>query len=839
MNQDLIHKLRFSYAGQNEVHSLPLPLKDSLQLISRFFKNNTHNKLCLVFPSKEHASQWLATPITLNEILQDYGSFREEITESYKRFRIGEKLILNNEAVVEWVRIKETEKDGITKRLAVFRTKSTKGSSSLEISIPFEKITKLQRTHRKVLSPQRKVMEALPKRNITCLEHLLQLETFGNQEFIKSRTCLVTKYKSFSESVENILMNMESLENYFPIGRIDENGATNFNSPLLLANNLSSLALYSIVNPITKILIDGFSAIQERGTDFSDIDVKNIPTILITDLAEIESFETITNYGFDFFNFTKENLKLDYQTTTSPFHIFENKLRKYASFNVTKEICQDIELESITQKIHSIEKDESNNDLTTLKVSLIQLTNIISRIAHIPTREEISALTVKLNSIETLFLRCRMWLGDSHKPIDASISTLNLVIGKLAAKPSEKCERLKLLINSRQYHYIICATEEEAKALNDSLPINAQKPRVIAVADVSDELLSTQPQKAIITGWLKSTNVNRILSTFLFSELTFLFYQFENKYYNSLQRRNRQYSENIKATIDNNGIQSESQNGFSDLYSGDDSIQTTYESSFDILDFELRIDNSQYSKYLVDDKNQESIKAKRVNFQTNDFLYSTETHRFLVLKEIGERKKGLLSLQKKTLDELKSGDFIILINTSTDILAELVEKTTDRVELQQVKEWANLWKVLLRDYFEFKIQKDFNRLVSELLAQGCKKHKLTIRNWLSDPLIIGPEDDSDLLSIAEVTSSKKLFDNISKVRDSIRTMTGWRMKASDYLAGKIKAQIHEFANNSTINRKTVIDGLGNLNILKVVEISNVWDNIDARYVNRLLQKENI
>lgn len=839
MNQDLIHKLRFSYAGQNEVHSLPLPLKDSLQLISRFFKNNTHNKLCLVFPSKEHASQWLATPITLNEILQDYGSFREEITESYKRFRIGEKLILNNEAVVEWVRIKETEKDGITKRLAVFRTKSTKGSSSLEISIPFEKITKLQRTHRKVLSPQRKVMEALPKRNITCLEHLLQLETFGNQEFIKSRTCLVTKYKSFSESVENILMNMESLENYFPIGRIDENGATNLNSPLLLANNLSSLALYSIENPITKILIDGFSAIQERGTDFSDIDVKNIPTILITDLAEIESFETITNYGFDFFNFTKENLKLDYQITTSPFHIFENKLRKYASFNVTKEICQDIELESITQKIHSIEKDESNNDLTTLKVSLIQLTNIISRIAHIPTREEISALNVKLNSIETLFLRCRMWLSDSHKPIDASISTLKLVIGKFAAKPSEKCERLKLLINSRQYHYIICATEEEAKALNDSLPINTQKPRVIAVADVSDELLSTQPQKAILIGWLKSTNVNRILSSFLFSELTFLFYQFENKYYNSLQRRNRQYSENIKATIDNNGIQSESQNGFSDLYSGDDSIQTTYESSFDILDFELRIDNSQYSKYIVDDRNQESIKAKRVNFQTNDFLYSTETHRFLVLNEIGERKKGLLSLQKKTLDELKSGDFIILINTSTDILAELVEKTTDRAELQQVKEWANLWKVLLKDYFEYKIQKDFNRLVSELLAQGCKKHRLTIRNWLSDPLIIGPEDDSDLLSIAVVTSSKKLFDNISKVRDSIRTMTGWRMKASDYLAGKIKAQIHEFADNSLINRKTVIDGLGNLNILKVVEISNVWDNIDARYVNRLLQKENI
>jgi hypothetical protein len=206
---------------------------------------------------------------------------------------------------------------------------------------------------------------------------------------------------------------------------------------------------------------------------------------------------------------------------------------------------------------------------------------------------------------------------------------------------------------------------------------------------------------------------------------------------------------------------------------------------------------------------------------------------------MGERKKGLLKLQKITLDELKSGDFMVLINTNTDILADLVQRTTNRDELRQVKEWADLWKILLRDYFEFKIHKNFNRLVAELSAQGCKKHRLTIRNWLSDPLIIGPDDDSDLLSIAVITNSKKLFDNISKVRDSISTMTGWRMKASDFLASKIKAQIHEFADDSTINRKTVIEGLGNLNILKVAEISNDWDNIDVRYANKLLQKENI
>jgi hypothetical protein len=127
-------------------------------------------------------------------------------------------------------------------------------------------------------------------------------------------------------------------------------------------------------------------------------------------------------------------------------------------------------------------------------------------------------------------------------------------------------------MNKQNYDYIICPTADEAQALKLSLPEFAQS-QILSIADVNDSLLSNKPIKGILTGWAKSNNINRILSSFLFSELTVLFYQFENKYYNSLQRRNRQYSENIKATINSKGIRSESESekpkGFSDLYLGD------------------------------------------------------------------------------------------------------------------------------------------------------------------------------------------------------------------------------------------------------------------------------
>ena len=107
------------------------------------------------------------------------------------------------------------------------------------------------------------------------------------------------------------------------------------------------------------------------------------------------------------------------------------------------------------------------------------------------------------------------------------------MIQKFAASPSEKCARLNELMKLNQYDYIICTTENEALSL--SLYLNSlhskHKPNVISIADVNNSLLDNEPVKAILTGWAKSNNVNRLLSSFLFSDLTVLFYQFEGKYF--------------------------------------------------------------------------------------------------------------------------------------------------------------------------------------------------------------------------------------------------------------------------------------------------------------------
>jgi hypothetical protein len=842
MDQDWIHKLQYSYAEERETHPLPLPLKDSLQLIWEFFKYNTTNKLCIVFPSKEYSAQWISIPIALSLIESDYNHFKDEITGSYQQYKPGDKLMLNNKAIVEWVGVRKKTFEGPT-----FRTKDTRGLRT-EITIRFCDVMMLRRApkHRKALSSSKTAYAAAPsqsEKNITPIDDLLRIEAYGNKEFIKHSVCLVSKLKSYNDAIDGISLNSFAIRDYFREGIINDNGNAEESGSLLISNNFTNLVLHlSQLNNIAMILIDGYSAIGERGTDFSDIDALNLPTILFTDLSEIETFENIGKYGFEFFNFTKDNIRLGTTLTNSPFHLFERKLKNFINFDLRKECCHNSELETITEMIYSIEKDELNNDLKNLKIPLIQLTNLVSRIAHIPMADEIENFNLKIVTIESMLNQSRFWLGESYNPIQKAVIQLKSVFEKYSSSPSEKCVRLNELLNVNFYDYIICATEAEKNALNRYLYNAPTKhtPQVISVADVTDNLSVNKPVRAVLTGWAKSNNMNRIFSSFIFKELTILFYQFENKYYNSLQQRNRTHCEIIKPTINLNGIhlneESKQLNGFDNFYSDRGLVETVPEKEFDIIDFEQKLDTAQYSKYSAKGNLIESIKAKRIDFDSDLFFYTTESHKLLVINELIERKGEAASIYRKKVESLKAGDIIALINTDRDILVELVEKNTSSEELVSVTKWTELWKNLLKDYYAA-VGYNFTLVINGLRINGCKKHEMTIRTWLQDESRIGPDDNADLISIALLTNSNLLNDNIITVRKAISKMKGWRMKASDFIIDKITSKIHEFAESSIINKNISVEGLGTVIVLKIIDISNVWENIDVRYVNRLLKKD--
>ena len=835
VNKKLIQKLKYSFTGQEEIHPLSMPLKESLQIISDFFVNNSNNKLCLVFPTKEFAAQWLSVPTVLCLIESDFSQYKNEIIKSLETYKKNDRIILNNEAVVDWI---GKSADGF-----VFRHKEFNGVDTITIDI--KKISKIQPApvNRKALSGYKRVIEALNDNNENPVDKILGIQSFGNKLFQKNSICLISKHISFENSISEISLNNFLVDEYFKHGKIDESGEVETRSPLVISNNLCNLALYlTLSESVSKIIIDGFSAIQERAVDFNDIDVKKIPTILITDLSEIETFENIGDYGFDFFNFTKENLQLEEIEKHSPFSSFDEKLKKYITFNLRKEICSNTNLESITQLIHSIETDESVKELVNLKISLIQLTNFLSRIVHPLSEEEISFYKSMLRRIESQFIENRFYLGGSVNAIEESISSLSSVLERFIFHTSEKCLRFSELMKIHDYDYIICTTEDETKSLSTYIkysPDFFHKPKVISVAEINNKLLSYNPVKAILTGWAKSNNINRILSSFLFSELTVLFYQFECRYFNSLQNRNMRFSGNVKSTIRKDGIhaktESEKGNGFIDLYKRDSKIDDFPESNFDISTFELKLDNAQFSKYIVKENMSDSIKAKRVEFKNDKFIYLTETHGLLVLENFYQSLNKSLYIHKSRIENLHPGDVIAFMKTEREVLNDIVGKLTTPADLNATTKWIELWKDLLRKHY-LQLDFNFNKLVEELREKGCTREPVTIRSWLLDELRIGPRKDEDLISIALMTNGTELYNHINEVRKAIKQMTGWRMKASDYVIEQLKSKIKKTYSSIQVNSTIDFEDFGEVEILEIVDIKNSQDFIDIRNVNRLLEK---
>lgn len=838
MNQELLQKLRYSRSEEIETYPLPLVLKESLLLISAFFKNNQSNKLCIVFPTRGSVAQWLSIPLALSEIREDYLKFSSEIYDAYKKYKPGEKLFLNNKAVVEWVRGDESTFTFKTKG-QIFKYNPWKNTTGDIISVNTERINNLRPApaNRK-LSSRKTVYKNLRPNSEHPLDKLLSLNSNGNLLFIKTSICLVTKYKLFEDSINDTLLNNNDITDYFKQGKIGENGKVSENSPFLITNNFSNLILYLAESiPVSKIIIDGFSAVNPK-SDFSEIDRDfNIPTILITDLSEIETFKEIKNHGFDFFNFTNENITIEVNGTYSPFRNFERKLSKYISFRVEREICSSAELESVSKKLHSLTKDDSDENLNLLRISLIQLSNLLSRVCYVASETEIENFSHKIAKIESHFIKCQLWLGDSLKPLEEAISLLKVFIDKLLNSKTEKCTRLEELLK-QNYDYIICPSEDEARTLSNH--IRNANTKVISVADVNDNILSGEPVKAILTGWPKSPNMNRILSSFLFSELSILFYEYENGYYSSLQMRNKQSNENAKPTVGRSGIRSsagEAQpKGFEDLFSEVEVLKSTSATPFDIVEFELNLDNTQYSKYAGKGNLADSCKAKRIDFENNTFIYATESHKFLVINELMDSGKSNPNIHGKKYEALQTGDVIAFINTVRDVLAEQVEKSTKPNDLEKVKKWTQLWKILLRDHFT-SIDNDFKTLVESLREFECQKHPVTIKNWLQDDNLIGPDSNDDLRSIAMISNSELLMENIDVVREAIEQMTSWRFQAAIIVRDKIRNKLLDIAEPSIINTSIEIPDLGRVEILKISELKKEAEEIDKRFVHRLIAKE--
>lgn len=818
MDEQFISLLGYGQAKTVDTYPLPAEMQQMLRHADEFFSSAVGHKLCMVLPAKERTAQWLAVPMVLDMLKKDFGRFSGEIYQSHLRYKRGEKLILNEDAIVEWDHYNE---EGI-----FFKTKAEKESSGALIQVKFEDIIKLKPApaNRKVLSAKNRVMSAFFPRGEQYLDQLLQIKSRGNNQFIKRSICLVGKFKHYEELNNHLGIDGRPLQSLITYGKINDRGNAPAHHSLLLTNNLSALSLYSTEpDRIAAIIIDGASFVDEERTNFADIDAAGLPTILITDLSESSCFPVLADFGFEFLHLDPAEHDATPVYTQDPFAAFRRKVNTYFQFSIHREVCYHQKLESLARKINTLRTGTDDQNLNTLKIRLVILLNQLAALVAIPAEAEKTIIEERFRQLSDSFAQCRIWLGPNEATIGECLELLGELVSNFNSSPPEKQLRLRELLAVNNYDVVICRSTGEIPHVRAFLQnqLLKRQPAVITLDILQEYQSDTAGRSALVIGWLKIKPMERLLSCFLFTKIDFLFYTFEDHYYTALARRTYLNQQSVQLPQRTGSIAA---------------VEVTAKpADADIFEMELQENAFRFARYTTASNGEQTLPAMRIILNSSFFIYGSDSHKFLV---ITTNETGKISLHYDKTEKLKRGQLIVLISTDTDILIALVEKRTDTSELTEVKYWSGLWKALLKEWYQAN-GSDFRVLIRKLRANDCIRHEATIRSWLFDETRIGPDDNSDLISIALLTGSELLLDKISHVRKCIRLMTSWRMKAADKLRQQLLERLTlQYTQTGEISeQKTTITGLGSVQVLKVVETTGAFEDVDLRYINKLLQTE--
>ena len=188
------------------------------------------------------------------------------------------------------------------------------------------------------------------------------------------------------------------------------------------------------------------------------------------------------------------------------------------------------------------------------------------------------------------------------------------------------------------------------------------------------------------------------------------------------------------------------------------------------------------NSYRSDEK--DAVLANLVIFEEGEFAFLTKNYRAKKINRIEEK------IEFKSPEDLEREDEIIFLSDSRkDIFDELIQITESGSLFSTEVKISKIWKNAIRKYLKF-TGKDIHIFTEELDKKGCKKHPVTVKNWVESKYIIGPENEKETLkSIIEVTEDSELKNNLKEVIFACRKLRALHIRLGKYLAQCIFASI--------------------------------------------------
>jgi hypothetical protein len=861
---------------------IPSILTFSVGIASAIFEDNSkYRKLVLVFPRSFDSAFWIAVGFVLTMMEEDFLPSIEQLPP----FLRGQRLLLDNRFVVEY----DCEEIIGNQRFIWLR----QGGPSTRLTMPLRERLRLQPvTTQKPLTKPRSIQPP----SLHPLDHLLQIQSYGNRSIFRNRAILVSVLKQAREFASNTFVGASkgnqqesaeivSLTDLFQWGAIDREGVSepwhqhqvDAEPVLYVAFDLSSVRenLRSCSHSSPLIILDGGGSFGHDLDALDEIVDTGHPVIAIMEQAEKEDVKLLYDRSFKVWVWSEKNVQEIHRVKeqenitaqNSPFFHFQRALHNYGEQKISAVQCTTPLIQEVASKLETL-GPELNSGLEDTRIiemelygCLLSLSRLLRPIGHSGATGWSKKIEKRIERIESEVIRNAIWLSKTSVTIiNELITDLKRILSLNSVGENGKPEVLRELISgsSTKTTAVIVSDTDEVKFTEDyyrNHPGGFSSVHFCCPLTVKTNI---NYSRLIVCGWLGMQKMRRLLDNCFAPEVIVMTFPFEQVWLRSAMRRWKSSRVSVlKQSEKAKLLKFDTAEVPPDEKEEEGLKELEDKKVFDIGEFEHRLRVYRRKAFAeIAAGGEETVQGRLVELSDNRFAFLTETHRIPVVTDFYTgRADESEEIPLKIVSELRIGDRVIFREGSqSDLIREIADQGLSKAGRVHLREVAGLWKHALRRFIKVAIPvilekidakykdiglKDSLWIIAALLKEkGCNRHPQTIRNWLTDEHLIGPRSDRDLDLVLHVTGDNELKSRLEEVRRAIKEVRGAHKEASHYLVRKLLASLPQHLEHAgTESIKIEVEGFGRAIVIQVNDIAEEPINVASSKVNRLLREE--
>jgi hypothetical protein len=809
-------------------------------------ETSQRSSFCFVFPRKQGLATLSAALYALGRFAGDFPRLAEEYAK--RSFSNGQRVrLIPGEEVFEF--------GGVWPGLGTFfRLKLLNDKRKTAFNWPISEILRIEPTTHKIPKGREDdIQTARRQAPLSILDKLSGTRTFGNLSLAANYVLLLGGRAEVEESLATTSLTgsavevHSTLDNLVVPGSISESGEIrhrdNYQAagePLVaLSSRLENVAAAcGLASPGSKVVVvDGAGKISDLAKFDAIAESQNL--IIVAEAEDEEKLQQLHDRGCKFWRFSLADLEMGVPAGRNGrfFRGVFRSARNEAAFRTEVLSCRNAHLEHAARALEACQAslDESEGDET--QQILGQIYNLLLQCTHLlapPDAEEQARLLEVADRLSTSAADRVMWLPEST-----------------AKALTEACAAVVRAIRDPELGR---AKGTALKSISNGLELQEARPVAIVARSLPNSLSITRwlekegmtcpvllPSKIpddefferlICTAWANSAKFSRVVRRFSSPQIILLAYPFEAQWLYWFDHRERSIRAipNLTAAEKSHllGLSGDSAlpGGTEPPGFGGLSLEERDRLRFD---FEERI--TRKGMLPLGGVGEETTPARLVSFSGDAYAFLTDTFRMPVITDLLSGAAGKdYKVPRRPLAEIRAGDVCVFRESGRRDVIQALADLQLGAEAAALRERAARWHKALRES-----GLDEVRLIAELEEVNCPRTLQTVRGWLVDDVMIGPQKKADLEAIAYAVGDQQLLNDVPSVWEAIGILRGEHLRAGTRLSRILLEKLPERREEIQEGRTRIeIDNATSAWIVQVEAISDQTEPRPRSYVNTLL-----